>query len=106
MQGRQAWLHGIFPDVFDPEFKTTCEEIAREQCVSRKDKPWIMGWFTDNELRWGPDWRGKDELLTMFLALPASAPGRLAAVEMLQRRHTDIAHFNQVWKTSFATGMS
>ena len=102
MKGREAWLHGIFPDVFDPQFKTVCEEVARKQCADRADKSWVMGWFTDNELRWGPDWRGKDELLTMFLALPAEAPGRLAAVEMLMRRHGDIANFNRVWKTTFA----
>ena len=27
----------------------------------------ILGWFIDNELRWGSDWRGSDELLTYFL---------------------------------------
>ncbi len=101
-KGEQAWLHGIFPDVFDPEFQTIAREIATTRCAPRKDDKSILGWFTDNELRWGPDWRGKDELLTMFLALPAKAPGRIAAVEMLQRRYGEIGKFNTVWKTSFA----
>ena len=104
MKGQQAWLHGIFPDVFDPEFETIAREIAQRRCGPRKDDPAIIGWFTDNELRWGPDWRGKDELLTMFLALPAGTPGRRAAVEMLQRRYGEIGKFNEVWKAGFRVG--
>ena len=99
----EAWLHGIFPDVFDPEFQKIAYDIAAQKCAPNKDKPWILGWFTDNELRWGPDWRGKDELLTMFLALPVGAPGRIAAVELLKQRHGEVARFNQVWKTRFNT---
>lgn len=101
MKGKQAWLHGVFPDVFDPEFETIAREVAQRRCAPRKEDPSIIGWFTDNELRWGPDWRGKEELLTMFLALPAGTPGRNTAVEMLMRRHGDIAKFNTVWKTNF-----
>jgi len=99
----QAWLHGVFPDVFDPEFEETARRVAGQRCTPRKDDRRLLGWFTDNELRWGPDWRGRDELLTMFLALPAEAPGRTAAIELLRRRHGDIARFNEVWKTGFAS---
>ncbi len=102
-QGGQAWLHGIFPDVFDPRFEPFCLELARERCAPRKDDPAILGWFTDNELRWGPDWRGNDELLTLFLNLPTNAPGRIAAVDLLRQRHTEIARFNQTWKSSFSS---
>jgi len=102
MQGRQAWLHGVFPDVFDPDFGAIAREVAKARCAPRQNDTAILGWFTDNELRWGPDWRGKEELLTLFLALPAEAPGRRAAVDMLQHRYDDIPRFNQVWKTSFA----
>lgn len=103
MKGTQAWMAGVFPDVFDPEFEKVAREITQRRCAARKDDATILGWFTDNELRWGPDWRGKDELLTMFLALPAGTPGRVAAVERLKRRHGEIGKFNGVWKTSFAS---
>jgi agarase len=102
-RGKQAWLHGVFPDVFDPEFEKTARRVAGERCSRRKDDRWLLGWFTDNELRWGPDWRGRDELLTMFLALPADAPGRKAAIALLRDRHGDIGEFNDVWKTGFAS---
>jgi len=99
----QAWLHGVFPDVFHPDFAASCRKLAAERCTPRKDDPNLLGWFTDNELRWGPDWRGRDELLTMFLAAPADTPGHAAAVALLRQRYGTIEEFNGVWKTSFAS---
>jgi hypothetical protein len=101
--GGQAWLHGIFPDVFDPEFEDNARARAKRLCAPLAGDARIIGYFTDNELRWGPDWRGTDELLTLFLALPSSAPGKRAAVQHLSLRHHDIASLNQVWGTSFAS---
>ncbi len=98
-KGGEAWLKGIFPDVFDPEFEAFAKQRAAQRCGPRAEDRAVLGWFTDNELRWGPDWRGKDELLTMFLNLPAGAPGRTAAVALLRERHGDIAKLNAVWKT-------
>ena len=102
VSGKDAWLQGIFPDVFDPAFAVLARQRAMEQCAGRKNDPWLLGWFTDNELRWGPDWRGKDELLTMFLALPPKSPGREAAVHLLQDRYREVAAFNAVWRTGFS----
>lgn len=98
-----AWRCGIFPDVFAPEFETACRQRALDHCGPRKNDPAVLGWFTDNELRWGPDWRGKDELLTLFLALPAKAPGRTAAIELLHERYGTADKFNTVWNTNFAS---
>jgi agarase len=98
-----AWLHGIFPDAFDPEFETIAHQRAREVCSPRANDRWLLGWFTDNELRWGPDWRGTDDLLTMFMALPASVPGKKAAVDLMHERYTDVKKFNAVWNTTFAS---
>lgn len=98
-QQGQAWLHGIFPDVFGGDFEAFAFERMRELAAPHRDDRRILGWFVDNELRWGPDWRGPDELLTLFLALPAGTPGKAAAVGLLRKRHADIAAFNAVWKT-------
>lgn len=98
-----AWLHGIFPDVFDPDFEPMAQQLARERCTPRAGDRWLLGWFTDNELRWGPDWRGADELLTMFLASPASVPGKKAAVGLMRERYGDVKKFNAVWNTTFAS---
>ncbi|HWB60050.1 MAG TPA: hypothetical protein VG733_11200 [Chthoniobacteraceae bacterium] len=96
-----AWLKGIFPDVFDPDFEKFAHAQAAKIAGPLKDDHWLLGWFTDNELRWGPDWRGNEELLTMFLALPPGTPGREAAIALLRQRHGDITKFNDVWHVSF-----
>ncbi len=99
---RNAWLHGVFPDVFDPEFESFVAADARRQIGDHAQDPQVLGWFTDNELRWGPDWRAKNELLVAFLNLPAGTPGRDAAVALIRARHADIASLNAAWGTRFA----
>jgi agarase len=99
---RSAWEHGVFPDVFDPEFAQFVAADARRQIASLADDANVLGWFTDNELRWGPDWRGHDELIVEFLNLPAGTPGREAAVALLHLRHPDLAALNAAWGTAFA----
>jgi hypothetical protein len=62
-----------------------------------------LGWFTDNELRWGPDWRGSDELLTLFLSLPPEGPGRLGAIDFLKQRYASVTDFNAIWGGGYAS---
>lgn len=89
-----------FPDVFHPNFAGEVLRRTHELCAPWRDDPGVIGYFTDNELRWGPDWRGKDELLTIFLNLPRASPGRAAAIRMLRQQHGDFAAFNEVWRTA------
>jgi agarase len=98
-----AWKKNGFPDPFDPEFAAACRATARERCAPSKNDRQLLGWFADNELRWGPDWRGGDELLALFLNLPAGAPGRRAAFDFLRARHPDVAGFDRLWETPFAS---
>jgi agarase len=88
-----------FPDVFDTNFDRHVRNRVHEACALRADDRKILGWFIDNELRWGPDWRGSDELLTLFLGLQRAAPGHTAAVAWLRARYRDFEAFNVVWHT-------
>ena len=69
-----------FPDVFDPEFERHVQLRARELCAARREEWNIIGWFIDNELRWGADWRGPEDMHALFLKLPAASPGHRAAI--------------------------
>lgn len=89
----------IFPDVFDPEFSAHIRASADQHCGHRRNDPGLLGTFIDNELYWSPDWRGTDELLTLFLNLPSRRPGRVAAIAGLQAHYRDFAQFNAVWRT-------
>lgn len=98
-----AWLHGTFPDVFDPGFAGLAREAALARRRGHEEDSAILGWFLDNELRWGSDWRSPLELLPVFLNLPRGRPGREAARAFLRTRYTDVAEFDRIWKTSFAS---
>ncbi|MCL2714763.1 MAG: agarase [Alphaproteobacteria bacterium] len=92
-----------FPDVFDPAFESHVAATARTICATDLGNPHLLGRFIDNELRWGPDWRGQDEPLSLFLNLPPHSFGRRAAITWLAGRHGDIAAFNAVWRLHAAT---
>jgi len=96
---KTAWEMGVFPDVFGHDFETFARERAQKICAPQASDPNILGWFIDNELRWGPDWRSQDELLVTFLNGPRDSAGRKAALKLLQARYGSIDALNDVWKT-------
>ncbi|MBW8863628.1 MAG: hypothetical protein JF609_01655 [Verrucomicrobia bacterium] len=65
--------------VFDPGFEEYCDNQAR-QLAAFKNDPWLLGYFSDNEL---PLRRG---VLKNFLSLPKSDPGHQAAAKWWQTR--------------------
>ncbi|HEV2380459.1 MAG TPA: agarase [Terriglobia bacterium] len=93
------WEHGKPVDVYAPRFETTAQQIADEECRRRAQERFLVGYFSDNELRWGPDWRGKETMLEMYLKLPSDAMGRQHAVEFLRQRYgNDIGKLNRAWE--------
>ncbi|MGZ4736759.1 MAG: hypothetical protein ACXV8R_14215 [Acidimicrobiia bacterium] len=66
-------------DWFSDEFAANAASIAASTVVARRDDPNLIGWVTDSELRWGPDWRGQSQLLDDYEQLPPGSPGRAVA---------------------------
>jgi agarase len=92
------WQRGRPADVFDPQFEDTARKIAQEQCALRAQSRSLIGYFSDNELRWGPDWRGEEAMLTLYLGLPATAPGKARALAFLRQKYSnDIGRLNRAW---------
>ncbi len=83
---KDVWLKGVAVDYFGPEFREAADRIAKQQCVPRANDPWLIGYFTDNELRWGPDWRSKESLLESYLKMPPDSAGYRAAAALLKTR--------------------
>jgi sugar phosphate isomerase/epimerase len=94
------WLKGSFPDVFSERFESAVSEIARTLCAPRSSDPYLIGYFTDNELRWSPDWRSRKSLLDDFLALPPGAPGKVALVDFLIERYKTVEKVSQAWQVT------
>jgi agarase len=89
-----------FPDVFDAGFAGHARDQAEQVCALHRGDPALLGYFLDNELIWSPDWRGGDDVLTLFLRLPPHSAGRRAAQALLQQHYRDIDAFNAVWRLS------
>jgi agarase len=66
-------------DWFSPAFEARATQIANTQVAPRRDDHNLLGWFLDNELHWGPDYRSDKPLLDDYLALPEGSPGRAVA---------------------------
>jgi hypothetical protein len=54
-------IGGGQPDWFAPEFEAHARAVAEAQVAPLKDDPNLVGWFLDNELKWGKDWRSMFE---------------------------------------------
>ncbi len=93
------WERGEVADVFAPKFAQAVREQAQKQCAPRAKDPFLLGYFTDNELRWAADWRSKKSLLEDFLGRAADSPGKQIAVKLLRARHATAEAFNQAWGT-------
>ncbi|HEY5013247.1 MAG TPA: hypothetical protein VIK61_11170 [Acidimicrobiia bacterium] len=66
-------------DWFAPSFVTNAQNVAASQVAPLADDPNLIGWYTDSEPHWGPDWRSSQLVLDDYLALPAGTPGRTVA---------------------------
>jgi hypothetical protein len=86
---RDLWLKGGVVDYFSEEFRAAADRVAVAKCAPLAKDPWLLGYFTDNELRWGKDWRSGDSLLESYLKMPETSVGFLKATELLKSRgHT------------------
>lgn len=92
-----------FPDVFDPRFERFCDLRARSFCAPRRDDPWLLGYYIDNELEWWGKSHRPWGLVEAAAGLPASAAGKAALVASLRRSFADdIGAFNTGFGSAFA----
>jgi len=87
---KDLWLKGGVVDYFSPEFRDAADRVAALKCASHSKDPWLLGYFTDNELRWGKDWRSKDTLLEDYLKMPHEAPGFIKASAFVKALNHDV----------------
>lgn len=79
-----------FPNVFHPEWKDYCRDVARRHMAPHKDDPWVLGYFSDNELAWWGDWGDNHDtgMYDAVKSLPPDHTGRLA-LESFTAQHRD-----------------
>lgn len=95
------WLNRKVFDVFSPASQAALQESARKRIGDLAKNPWVLGYFTDNELRWGAEWNSKESLLEMYLKLPAQSPGRKKASAFVAGRGRTAATITSADKDDF-----
>jgi len=91
--GRDVWLKGGVVDYFSDAFRETADRVAERMCAAHAKDPWLLGYFTDNELRWGRDWRSQETLLDAYLKMPPDSPGFRQAGAFVKEHGNDAAEF-------------
>lgn len=98
------WQTGRMPDIFSDSFVEYVNMKAYLNCAPLANDSLLLGYFIDNEPRWGPDWRSPNHLLDDFIKLPSTAPGKRVAVESIRKAYGgDLAKLNSELGTSFAS---
>lgn len=83
---RDVWLKGGVVDFFSAEFRDAADRAAQRVCAPRAKDPWLLGYFTDNELRWGRDWRSGESLLEGYLKMVETSAGFRKASDFVKSR--------------------
>lgn len=92
--------HPLFLDVFDRRIKDFLEVTAKKITAITRDDPWLLGYFTANELAWHGIPEKQISLFDLFFALSSERAGKKALVKFLEERyHGEVEVFNKVWGT-------
>jgi hypothetical protein len=94
MQPGHVGYPGDCPFIFDEGFAAYCQS-ACAALAADKDDPWLLGYYTDNELPWS------SEMLPRYLKLSAEDPGRRAAEAWLAARKVEPAQLTESLKDEF-----
>lgn len=95
------WASGRMPDVFAETYELYVDARAKQICSEYANDSLLLGYFIDNEPRWGPDWRTPNHLLDDFMKLPSTATGKRVAVDILSKVYGDISLLNREFGTEF-----
>ena len=91
-----AYYRAPWDDLFSEAAKVEIFKAAKAQIEPIKNDPYLIGYFSDNELGWWDD--------TVFLnyvqKLPAGSAGRKAAHAMLRRLYGSFENFKKEWITT------
>jgi len=100
-------VNSSFPDVFDPAF-AAATRLAAQSAISTAEvnDPWIIGYYSDNELWWYKDGVYYDQpnnsVVENFIAQAANKPGKLAWVASLEAHYPTVAALNAAWGSSYS----
>ena len=96
IEGTTGWWP--FMDPFDPSFA----ETMRMRLLAQKDQlddPWCLGFFVDNEIKWGDT----KSLASFTIKAPTTQRAKIAMINWLQKKYKTITTLNNHWGTTFGS---
>lgn len=94
------WQAGGIPDFFSEDWQDHVEQICKTKVKNHSEDGNLIGYFLDNEVRWGSDWRSLLDLFDTYMQLPSNSSGKKALVEFLKEIYdNNITGFNLAWRT-------
>lgn len=96
--GHDWW--GGMPDPFDPRFAMAAERAIAIASRDRRDDPWLIGYFADNELAWaapGEDPRSRYALAYGTLRLSTDVPAKRAFLKQLRDKYRNQNGLSKAW---------
>ena len=84
------------PDTYEAGFEQRVRESVQKLAETRKEDPWMLGVFIDNEVKWHLD------MIEMILTNGPKQPAYGKFVEVLKSKYQTLDALNGVWGTSSA----
>jgi parallel beta-helix repeat protein len=105
MYGKHGWTCHRFPDVFDSDWRNFTVGLINEAAEICRNDSNLIGYETDNEMKWGPDFgvydHGNDTFMELFMNANATEPGKQRLISFLSERYdNNTTFFNRVWNTT------
>jgi agarase len=91
------WLEKYFPDIYSNYTREIINQYAKNVCSKYRDDPYLIGYFSDNEIFWQADWRGKRSIFDTYMSFEPEDAGKLTLVKFLERRYSNIHELKSVW---------
>jgi hypothetical protein len=88
-----------FGDVYSPAFEEEALRRITWACSTAAKNPFLIGYFTDNELPWSKVWGGG--FFDDYLNHPIDSAGHKAAIAFARKRYPAIEAFNKPWATAY-----
>ena len=85
------------PDYFADDFEAKADAHIARVVAPYRDDPWLLGFFTDNEAVWGPDWRTSRTLVQIYWSMPEDSAGRREVMRFVREQSETLDHFNETW---------
>jgi hypothetical protein len=93
-------------DVFDAHFPGRMAGGISNAVASRKNDPWCLGYFVENELPWAGWGSGPSEQYALPIGVLASTnalPAKAEFARLLQSRYSSVSRLNAAWNTSLTS---